>query len=759
MRRFLLLPTWALLVACPRPAPPPPPEEPQPVVEPVRYANPRMGTGGFGYNFGSAFPGACAPNGMAKVGPDTKGPYGTINFLHYSGYWDGDDTILGFSHLHLHGTGATDYGIISVMPTTTPVDTAAPTVDDVERPFLKDTEVAEPGYYAVKLEEVDIHVELTATTRTAHHRITFPATAQTPVLVIDLGRTLPGGEVTGSELTVLPGEQRIRGRVHHVGNMSNGFGGYDVFFEMRTRQAWGSQLMWREGVAPSDVTQMSGRGIGVALTWDGAVVAPVELQVGLSFVSAEGARANLEGELPAWDFDGTRAATRGQWDALLSRARVFGGTEAQRRTFYSNLHHAFMMPSILEDVTGLYRGHDGQDHASDGFNFVTDLSLWDTYRTLNPLYSLLTPEKALDVVRSLHEMAKQSGFFPKWPIATGEAGTMIGASAEIVVADAYVKGVTGFDVQDVYARMRAAAMDSEMPTGGRGGRNHVERYMQLGFVPEDERPSVSLTTEYAHADFALAQLARALGREADADALLTRSRGYRRLHDSTTGFLRAHTAEGSLAPREDFDPAIWDDDYAEANAWQSVWMAAHDVDGLAELMGGSEALVAKLVEFFERAKADHEALDPENLLSSAGPRPYYFHGNEPDIHAAYLFSQLGRRDLAAKWIHWVRTTFHHDGPTGLYGNDDGGTLGAWYVFSALGFYPLPGSDRYILGTPLFPKVELAVDGGVFTVEAAGLSDENIVVQSVELNGQALNGNEFRHAELRAGGKLRFVMGK
>jgi predicted alpha-1,2-mannosidase len=422
------------------------------------------------------------------------------------------------------------------------------------------------------------------------------------------------------------------------------------------------------------------------------------------------------------------------------------------------LYHLYLMPTIQSDVSGRYRGFDGQVHAADGFRYVSDLSLWDTYRTLNPLYALIAPDRARDVVRSMHEMAKQGGAFPKWAIATGDSGTMIGASAEVVVADAFLKGVTDFDADGAYAILRAAALDPVAPPGGRGGRDHVESYMEYGYVPADVTDrSASHTTEYANDDFALAALAEGLGHTADAALLRQRALGYRKLYDPGSGFLWARNSDGSWASSH-VDPTSFAADFVEANAWQSLWMVALDADGLAELAGGRAPLLGRLTEMFDRTRQDYEQIDFTNQLTSGAQRPYYWSANEPDINAGYLFAQLGRPELTQKWVAWLRATQYTPGPEGLPGNDDGGTMSAWFVWSALGFYPLVGSDRYVLGAPLFTHAEVAVPGGTFTIDAPEVSDTNVYVQAVELSGAPLAVAEIRHADLKAGGSLTFHMG-
>lgn len=714
-----------------------------------------IGTGGFGYNAGSAFPGAAAPAGLAKVGPDTKGPWGTVSFLHFSGYWYGDDTIRGFSHLHLHGTGATDYGVLAVMPSDG-FDASRTTAGGYESPFQKKSESANPGHYAVTLDRGNIAVDLTATPHAAHHRYTYPPGAAAANVIFDLDHHLDGGTISDASVTLLPAEQRISGKLHSIGGMSGGFGGYDVFFEIRAAKAWTDSQVWSNGAAPAQGTSATGTGVGFELAFDPAE--PIEIAVGLSLVSADAAAANLAAEIPAPStFEDTKKKTADTWTALIDRVQVTGGTPAQRDTMTAALYHAFLMPTVMSDVDGSYVAMDGQIRVADGYHYVSDMSLWDTYRTLHPFYDLVAHEYARDAVRSLHEQAIAGGFFPKWPIATGESGTMIGASAEIVVADAYIKGVTDFDAEGAYSILRAAAMDSIAPPGGRGGRNHVESYMTFGYVPAPTGGSVSLTTEYACEDFALGDLAAALGHDADAAALHARALGYRKLFDPETGFLWAKNEDGTFATYH-VDPTLFADEFVEGNAWQGLWMVARDADGLAALFGGRAAAVAKLEELFAKTKEDWDLFDPEDTLKSAGPRPYFWAGNEPDINAPYLFAQLGRPDLTQQWVSWVRDNVFGPGAEGLPGNDDGGTLSTWWAFSALGFYPIAGSDRYIVGTPLFTHAELAVPGGTFTIDAPGASSESVYVQSAKLNGAPLDVAELTHADLAAGGKLEFVMG-
>jgi predicted alpha-1,2-mannosidase len=379
---------------------------------------------------------------------------------------------------------------------------------------------------------------------------------------------------------------------------------------------------------------------------------------------------------------------------------------------------------------------------ASGFQMLSDMSLWDTYRTVSPLHSWLAPTSARETARSLVEFGAQIGIHPKWPIAIGEAGTMLGSSAEIAIADAVVRGVEGTGAAQAWPLLRSAAMELVAPAAGRAGRADVEPYIELGYVPSTVDRSVSMTTEYAHNDYALAQLAGALGHTEDRDALLVRARGWRALYDPSVGFLRAKSPAGTFST-ESFDPLVWLDDYAEANAWQSLFMpGVHDPEGLAELLGGHDAAIAKLSVFFEEAKRDWDTSDES---AANFPRDYYWAGNETDINASFLFAQLGRPDLTQQWSRWIVDTIYSDQPSGVPGNDDGGTMGAWYVLASLGLYPVSGTDQWIVGAPVFSRARIVVAGHEMTIDADGAGT---YVQSVELDGVQLAGAR----------QLRFVMG-
>ncbi|MDB4954493.1 MAG: Alpha,2-mannosidase [Myxococcales bacterium] len=744
MRRSICV--LGLVVGCGDTAQPPPLPE---VTDTTAWVDPRIGTGGLGFAHGSCFVGAVAPHGLAKPGPDTSGLFGVANFQHYSGYFAEDDHIRGFSSVHLHGTGATDYGVLSLMPTLA-FAPAKTSVVDYEARFSKDTEHAYPGFYGVTLAS-GIAVELTATQRALVHRYTFPADG---TILIDLAKTLDSGVVDAASIAVDDTAHEVTGQLHHLGGMSAGFGGYTLYFVARASAPWTSHYAWSaSNPASQTATTAQGTGVGAALS---VPAGTYTIAIGISLVSAAGARANLAAEIPAIDFDAVAAATHDAWAQKLDVVKLTGGTEPQRRTFYTSLYHAFLMPSVIDDHDGTYQLAGRPVQTAQGFHQMSDLSLWDTYRTVSSLYSWLAPDSAHDTARSLVAFGAGLGIFPKWPIANGESGTMLGSSAEIAIADAVLRGITDTGAAEAWPLLRAAAMDTAAPPAGRGGRNDVTSYMQLGFVPDTTTRSVSQTTEYAHDDFALAQLAGALGHTADHDALLARSHGWRSLYDPAVGFLRAKNPDGSF-PTDAFDPTDFSrKEYAEADAWQSLWMTGiHDPEGLVQILGGTDATVAKLSMLFDLAKHDWETADPAAMNF---PRKYYWAGNEPDINAPFLFSLFGRRDLTAQWSRWVIDSIYSDQPDGVPGNDDGGTMGSWYVLATLGLYPIAGSDQWVIGAPRFPRARITVGGHELAIEAEGVSDAAKYVQSVELDGVPITAPRITHAQLAGASKLHFVMG-
>ncbi|HEX3345652.1 MAG TPA: GH92 family glycosyl hydrolase, partial [Polyangiaceae bacterium] len=658
---------------------------------------------------------------------------------------------------HVHGTGVPDYGILGIMPVPT-FGAGQTTSSGYQSKYDKSTESATPGKYAVTLANGGIRVESTATGHAAHHRFTYPSGSTAAHVVLDLDHHIASGSVTTENVVVDPVAYTVTGSLRSLGGLSGGFGGTMVYFVAKPQHPWSNAAVWSMGAAPASGTTAQGTGVGVELDFDlGANPGPVELQVGLSLTSTTEAAANLAAEMPAFAFDSEAAATAAAWQSATSVVTTQGGTAAQQAMMQAALYHLFLMPTVQSDVDGSYVGLDGKVSTATGWHYVSDMSLWDTYRTLNPLYDLVAQDRARDWVQSLLAMAQASGSFPKWPIGDGESGTMIGASAEVVVADAYVKGVTGFDAEAAYQILSTAALSTSDPPGGRGGRNNVVPYMQLGYVPASVGGSASWTIEYGQDDWALAQLATALGHTSDATTLAARSHGWQKLFDPATGYLWSKNADGSWATTHG-DPTVQTGDFVEANAAQSLWGDWYDVDGIATVLGGKEQLVATLESFFEQGKADYDSIDWTEPLSVGATRKWYWGGNEPDIHSPYLFALAGHPELTQKWLPWIEGEVYTAGADGLPGNDDAGTMSAWLVFSMVGFYPIPGTDEYVVGAPAFTQATVAVPGGTFTMSAPDASPDDVYVVGVTLNGAPLTTPLLHQADLKAGGSLVFQMG-
>ena len=710
----------------------------------TRWVDPFIGTGGKGYGTGSAFPGPQLPFGLARPGPDTALPGGlALGFAHCSGYSFEDTVVLGFSQTRMHGTGIVDYGAVSFMPTLGFTEAKA-LPKGVMQGFDKASESASPGRYALTLAD-GIGVELTATARVGLHRFSFPA-GQPAAVVLDLGRTLPDVEVVDAELSVDPDGASVRGFMHVSGGYSKRAGGVTIHYAARFDRPLTGHGVWQDGTVVAGATTREGPAIGAYFEFAGD--APVVLGVGLSFVDAEHAAMNLAAEAPALDFDAAQTAAEATWEAHLGRAELHGPSPRDFEIFYSALYHTLLMPTLASDVDGSYRGLDTQVHTAD-FDYYTDLSLWDTFRSEHPLLVLLYPEYQAAFLRSLTRMARDGGYMPRWPLGTGYTGGMLGESATIVFADSHAKGVTvpADELALAYAAMRKTAVAPVPQDSPYPGRSGVTDYIELGYVPlESGGASVSWTLESAYNDFALAGLASALGHEDDAEMFLKRAGNYRNTYDPVSGLMIARRKDGAFVT--DVDPLVWQDFYAEGNAMQYLWYAPHDLAGLAELMGGREALLDRLRDLFTMSEQEPISIKPQN---------YYWHGNEPDLHAAFIFSALAEPAETALWSRWIADHRYADHAAGLPGNDDAGTLSAWYVLTATGLFPIAGTDTYLVGSPRFNRVTLHLAGGDLVIDAPEASPDAIYVDQLHLDGAAIAAPRLRHAQLASGGLLRFDM--
>ncbi len=721
-----------------------PDDEPDYPDGPYEAVDPFVGTGGNGYGVGSALPGATMPFGMVKLSPDTSefsGPQ--VGFSHCGGYAYTDSSIVGFSHTHMHGIGVPGYGSVLFMPSVG-FDPAGIEGNRFRERYVKESEQAVPGYYAVTLAESGIQVEISAGMRTGFHSWTWPdgAAAGEAVLNIDLAYAIGEGQALAGAVEVMPGERRVRGWTHTDSDLG---GDFRVYFDATFDHDIVDHGTWSDGVVGPGTATAEATSVGAWVVFDLAAGATVFAQVGISYTGPDGAEANRLAESVA-SLDEARSRAAAAWEERLGLIEVEGGSPREQRIFYSALYHAFQHPTRVNDADGTYRGFDDALH-EDGRAFHTDFSLWDTYRTLHPLLILLVPGEHSDMAQSLVRMAEQWGGLPRWPLATSDSGCMIGTSADIVLAGSWLKGATDFDVETAWGYMWDHA-SGPVSCAGRGG---IEEYLSLGYVAADVTgSSVSRTQEFAWDDWALSNLAAALGRDAEASTLLARSRTIDAIWNPAEGFFIGRNADGTWA--ELSGPTRWEDYYTEGNAWQHLWLSPH-ADLLQEVMGGREAMIARLETFFALS-AEHRE---DSTLGYVLPLPYYWHGNEPDIHAAYLFSASGRPHLTQEWVRWIMDVHYDLGPEGLAGNDDAGTLSAWYVFSALGFYPWAGSDRYVVGTPAFERAVVHLPGGDLVVEAAGL-DDGPYVQSVTLDGAPLDEPWFTHEAIAHGGTLSFVLG-
>lgn len=715
-----------------------------PSAEPLtQWVDPRIGTGGAGFAVGTTYPGPQMPFGMAKPGPDTSKNGRSEESSHCSGYAYADDTIEGFSLARLHGAGIADYGGIALMPTVGMSAAKARPRSHGSR-FTHDSEIAKPGYYAVTLAESGVRVELTATPRVAIMRYAFPAGADEVVLV-DGGHLLAESlSVVDSEVTIDASAREVRGFSHVNGSYSSRSGGVKLYFVARFDRAFRGQGTYTGGA----VTEASaavpstakGKDAGAYVQLDGGT-ASVEVAIGLSFVDMEHARANLAAE--GKPFDEARAAAESTWASRLKALRIDARSDRDRRIAYTALYHTALMPTLASDVDGSYRGIDGSVHHAAGFRYFTDFSLWDTYRTLHPLVTLLYPDDARELAASLGAMAKDAGFVPRWPLGTGESGGMVGDGGTIVLADTYVKGVRDWDAAGAYAVAKRQATTPKAP--GKGGRDAMEDYLALGYVPKDTSDhSAGITLEYASADHALGDFADALGERADAATFHAHSKAWQRVYDDRSHLFVGRRRDGTA---DDPNPTAMSEDFSEGTPWHYNFMVPHDAEGLAARMG-HDMLIARAEQLFTRAACGAPA--PAFL-----PNPYYWASNEPVLFSSWIFSAVGDHQRTARWTRWTTLTHYGDGPDGLPGNDDGGTMSAFYLFASLGLYPIAGTERYVLGSPLFPRATLAVRGGSLVIDAPAASKQHRFPREVTRNG-APAGRIVRHSEL-ANATLHFTL--
>jgi predicted alpha-1,2-mannosidase len=715
-----------------------------------RRVNLFIGTGGNPYVCGNTSPAAALPFAMVRLGPDTVARSGR-RATNSSGYYYHDDRIVGFSHTRLSGTGAWDGGNFSVLPCT---ESPSGHRRRLEMHFDHKDEVAFPGYYAVTLPESGIKAELTATRRVGVHRYTFAQNAK-PRILIDVTSVLGRGKSKEGQVRVLTDANEVEGSVRTFGSFSARYGGIKVYFVARFSQGFAAIDTWQGDSFSRDRLTVTGDDVGVDLIFHSKDTRPiVELKLAISYVSVQNARANLDAEVGAAGFDSVLGKSVGEWEDKLAQIRIIGGTDKQQTIFYTALYHSLLMPTVFNDVNGDYLGFDGQVHLASGFRFYTDMSLWDTFRTTHPLFTLIAPAEQRDMMVSLTEIAKQGGYLPRWPSGNGYTNSMFGTPADIVVAEAYLKGIRGFDVEAAYQAMRKTAQG---PTRNSrfSGRAGIEDYLRFHYCPFDRtRQSVARTLEYCYADHAIARLAEALGHHGDAALFDAHAQYYRNLWNPKTQYFQPRDSRGEFFA--DFRPHLltyqdltgkYTSAYVEGSALQWRWAVPFDTQGLTSLFTSPAYFVEELEQFFAKSIPAVGSL----------PNEYYWHGNQPDLYAAFLFNAARRPDLTQKWVRWILETKYGDRENGLDGNDDGGSLSAWYVFGSMGLFPTAGSDRYELASPLWQRTEINVGSRRLSIVADNYATDHIYVQKVLLNGTPLDRRWLRHDEVARGGVLRFEM--
>ena len=712
-----------------------------------------IGTGGHGHTY----PGATLPFGMVQLSPDTD----VERWDACSGYHRTDTSIMGFSHTHLSGTGIGDMLDVLVVPTRGPVQLLPGPLDDPDAGYRQrfSAEHAEPGYYRVALES-GVRAELTVTERTGYHRYTFPAGAghilvDLSHLILDKSDAAP--LVTDATLTLDPDGTLTGGRTVHRWAK-----GRRIHFAMQLSRRPDRIVFYGDGDAPqpAGTRAVTGKRLKAFLHYDDAGAAPVLIRCGISAVDVAGARANLAAEAKTWDFDAVRGAARTRWAGELGAVAVEGGTTDQRTILSSALYHALLAPTLFSDTDGRYVGLDRQVHSVPaGDAAYSTLSLWDTYRALHPLLTIIAPDRVRSLVADIVRQTQQSPYGPPvWPLQGAETGCMIGWHGVSVLAEAQAKGIPA-DYAAAWPGIAKRSFDFAAPDlDNSKGRN---LYDAKGYVPADAWfESVSRTQEYAYDDWASAHLARAAGKGAEADRLLKRSGNWRNVIDGAAGFAKPKFADGRWwSPYDPIQlghmPKPWWRDYTEANGWQATFLNQHDVYGLIAHMGGDRAFEARLDALFT-APSTLPANAPPDISGLVGQ---YAHGNEPNHHVAYLYAYTGAAWKTQAMVRRLLTEMYKNDPDGIIGNDDCGQMSAWFVLSSLGFYPVdPVEAVYVFGSPLFERATIALPAGRrLTIEAPGNRADTPYVRSVLRNGKPWTKNWISHADLMRGGTLTFTM--
>ncbi|HCC70835.1 MAG TPA: sugar hydrolase, partial [Bacteroidales bacterium] len=716
------------------------------------------------------YPGATLPFGMVQLRPDTdtipyedNGEYNRKVYEYCSGYQYDDPTIVGFSHTHFSGTGHSDLGDILIMPTAGTLYLNPGTDEQPGKGYRSGyshkSEIAEPAYYSVDLLDYGIRAELTTSTRVGFHRYTFPESSDAHIILDMVHGIYNHGDknvwtfirvendslVTGYRQT--NGWARTR-RVYFAIAFSKPFKSYG-----HSREATGVYKgFYKKFNEKENFPEMAGRNIKAYFNFNTDANEKIQLKVALSPVSTEGAVRNMTAEIPGWDFEKVKRKGQDMWNRELSRINIETISPDDRVVFYTALYHTFLSPIIYTDIDGRYTGIDRQVHHAEGFTNYTIFSLWDTYRALHPLFNIIQPSRSRDMVEAMLAHFDQSvhPMLPVWSHYANENWCMIGYHSVSVIADAIVKGVWNGNME--------RALNACVKTASYVKYDGLEYYMDLGYVPEDKNPySVSKTLEYAYDDWCISQV----GKKADVDSLAEifskRAQSYRNVFNPVSGFMHPRLSDGSF--RKDFDPLdTYGQGFIEGNAWNYGLYVPHDVQEMIKMMGGKKKFTAMVDSLFESELGD-EHIEKNEDITRDGIIGMYVHGNEPGHHIPYLYNWADNPRKTQERVRMILETMYANEANGLCGNDDCGQMSAWYIFSALGFYPVcPGSDRYALGSPLVKEATISLENGkTFMIKAVNQSAGNVLVDKVTLNGKELDRLYITHPEIMSGGELVFYM--
>ena len=714
------------------------------------FVNPFIGTqtDATGALSGSTFPGATMPQGMVQLSPETEN---MVTWDPCSGYDYNKDKIYGFTHTHLSGTGCTDLIDVSLMPLTMAVTPAQLQKADSGQTFSHETESARPGYYSVLLQESGVEVELSATTRTGIHRYHFPqGKAQTVVLDLDRGTYRGEAYYSGRRAyDIIQGQLRLVNDHTIEGyRVITGWAKLrKVYFRAEFSRRFSNHLLMDNGRSAGKSDVVNGRTLRAALTFDPAEGEELMIKVAISPVDIDGARGNMEAEAKSWRFDDYVREAHDVWARELQRIEI-EATDEQKTIFYTGLYHVLMQPNTMSDVDGRYMDTNFEIRKMPaGQAYHSTFSLWDTFRAAHPLYTLIAPDIAAQFVRDMILHHKTYGYLPIWDLWGQDNYCMIGNHAIPVLSDAILAELPGIDVETAYQAMVESSTRSHP-------NSPFEVWEQYGYYPQNlQGTSVSITLEQAFDDACVAAVAQKLGRQEDYERFHRRSLFYRNLFDAETGFFRPKDDQGRWL--DDFDPLSYEQPcFIEGNAWQYMWFVPHDPQGLIDLFGGTKGFLKKLDENFTLT-----ATSGERNGNASGFIGQYAHGNEPSHHTVYFYNFAGKPARTQELVNQVRNSFYNATPCGYAGNDDCGQMSAWYIFSALGFYPFhAGNATYTLGTPLYRRAVLHLAGGRdFEILASNKTDARIHVKNIHLNGKPLRGLQLTHHEIMAGGKLEFIM--